>query len=155
MCPSCDLQGCMLQMSAFRCARALPVLRSLHSITSEQIRVSHYWPQLMQELWVLTVPILLGMLLKRAGSLTLLCQQSMSLTSAPAELPQCAAQRECTTAQDLCRPQNAPGSTAVTEQDMLDSTIRQAAAAARLRLYSRSIRLEMYCTADLFHGLSR
>ena len=82
-----------------------------------------------------------------AGYVNQLCN------SKAAEL--CAAQRKRTTAQDVCRPQSAPGSIAVTGQDMLDSTLRQAAAAAQLRLYSRSIRLEMYCASDLFHGLSR
>ena len=110
---------------------------------------------MMQRLWALKVLTDLGMLLKRARSQTLPCQQGMSTTSATAELPDCAAQRKCMIAQNMCRPQNAPGSIAVTGQDMLDGTLRQAAPAAQLRLYSRSIRLEMYCTSDLFHGLSR
>ena len=71
------------------------------------------------------------------------------------KLPECAALRKCMTAQCMCRLQKATECTAATGQDMLDSTLKQTAAAAQLRLYTRSVRLEMYCASDLFHGLSR
>ena len=125
------------------------------NVTRKVFRVSQSWPWVMQKLWAPKVLTDLGLLLMRARSQTLPCQQGMSINFATAKLPNYAAQRKRTTAQDVCRPQSAPGSIAVTGQDMLDSTLRQAAAAAQLRLYSRSIRLEMYCASDLFHGLSR
>ena len=109
----------------------------------------------MQKLWALSALTTLGMMLKRAWTLTLPCQQGKSFPSATVMLPTFAAQRQPTTAQNVCRLQNAQGCIAVTGQDMLDRTTRQAASAVQLRLYSRSIRLEMYCASDLFHGLSR
>ena len=122
---------------------------------ADVFRVSQSWQRLMQRLWALSVLTCSGMMLTRARSLTLALQQGMSISSATEKLPYDAAQRRCTAAQNMCRPQNAPGSIAVTGQDMPDSTSRQAAPAAQLRVYSRSIRLEMYCASDLLHSLSR